>query len=127
MASFSPSDVPFGMPLRSVMVQASFPRVTLAVISPSSVKFAYEDRISRPISLKLETMVSLAAMQTPWDLEGGENCPDDLPASIQEVAREPLTAASPSLFNRRRRRRDRRRRLLERNRHPGDRGSPRAD
>src|SRR4051812_8415114 len=59
-ASFSPSDVPFGMPLRSVMVHASLPRTTLAVISPSKVKLAYDERISRPLSLKLETIVSFA-------------------------------------------------------------------
>src|SRR5450432_3072393 len=57
------------MPLRSVIVHASLPRVTLAVISPSKVKLAYEERISRPLSLKFETVVSFA-MRIPWVRRG---------------------------------------------------------
>src|SRR5450432_805394 len=56
------------MPLRSVMVHDSLPRTTLAVISPSNVKLAYDERISRPLSLKLETIVSFA-MRIPWSVE----------------------------------------------------------
>src|SRR4051812_39831200 len=48
------------MPLRSVIVHDSLPRSTSAVISPSKVKLAYEERISRPLSLKLDTVVSFA-------------------------------------------------------------------
>ncbi len=56
------------MPLRSVIVHASLPRVTLAVISPSKVKLAYEERISRPLSSKLDTVVSFA-MRIPWSVK----------------------------------------------------------
>src|SRR5688572_23251557 len=82
MASFSPSEVPFGMPLRSVMVQASLPRATLAVISPSSVKLAYEERISRPLSVNLETIVSFAMDMPSRVLNWRQHCSGAIVASM---------------------------------------------
>src|ERR1700691_1760614 len=64
------------MPLRSLIVHDSWPRSTLALISPSSVKLAYEERISRPLSVKRERVVFLAMRPLTYQPEArdGRKC-----------------------------------------------------